>query len=78
MVAGVRSTALSPSSETEPSLAIDAVVIRSRWVLLSSKVTSTLSPTNSTPVTDPTSTPAIRTGDPSLRPAMLSNRDFRL
>ena len=33
-VDGVMSTALSPSSDTDPSFATDAVVMRSRYVLV--------------------------------------------
>src|SRR5438132_11919838 len=70
------STALSPSSDTEPSTAIDRSVILSRTLLLTSKVTSIRSPANSTPLTLPTCTPATRTGDPGARPATLEKRVF--
>ena len=67
------STAPSPSSDTEPSDATDWSVMRGCCSLLTSIVTSTLSPTKSSLVTEPTSTPATRTGAPSFNPAMLAN-----
>src|SRR5258705_9835111 len=70
------STAPSPSRDTEPSLATDAVVIRFRWSLLISRIRSTSSPISSTRFTDPTSTPATRTGEPTLKPIALGNRVF--
>ena len=72
------STALSPSSEIEPSFATDSVVIRLWTSSFTSKTTSTSSPVSSTSVTRPTSLPATRTGDPALRPATLVKRVFRL
>jgi hypothetical protein len=65
----VTSTAASPSSDTDPRVANEVVVIRGRFSFSTSITTSTRSPTNSTPVTDPTSTPATRTGAPSFKPA---------
>src|SRR3989442_13838245 len=67
------STAASPSSETDPSAASERSVTRDRISFESCINTSTRSPMNSIPVTDPTSTPATRTGAPSLRPGTLSN-----
>src|SRR5262245_58132476 len=70
------STALSPSSDTEPSTATDWSVIPGRTSFLTSKVTSTSVPANSTSVTLPTSTPATRTGDPFASPATFGKRVF--
>src|SRR5262245_60772557 len=75
-LAGVMSTALSPRSDTEPSVATDWSVIRERTSFLTSNVTSTSVPANSTLVTLPTSTPATRTGDPFARPATFGKRVF--
>ena len=62
-VAGVISTALDPSSETEPRNANDLSVMRCCTFLLTSKMTSTCSPANSMSFTLPTCTPAT-TGTP--------------
>jgi hypothetical protein len=75
-VDGVISTAASPSSDTEPRVAVEPVVTRGCISLEISKVTSTRSPANAIPVTVPTGTPAIRTWDPSFSPAMLVNTVF--
>ena len=72
------STEAPPSSETDPNVALEAVVIRSRMSFLTSKVTSTTSPASSTSVTVPFSTPATITGEPDLRPATVLNCVFRL
>src|SRR5713226_6310264 len=72
------STAASPSIDTDPSLATDALVIRARRPSLTFKTTSTCSPDRSTEYTDPTSTPASLTGDPGLSPGTLAKRTFRL
>ena len=75
-VAGVMSMALSPSSDTDPSLATDLSVMRLRMSSRTSKATSTCAPANETSLTLPTSTPATRTGEPLARPATSLNRVF--
>src|SRR5689334_3233308 len=63
-VDGAMSTAPSPSSDTDPSTAVEWSVILSRTTLLTSNVTSISAPAKSTDFTLPTSLPATRTGDP--------------
>ncbi len=70
------STALEPSSDTEPRNAIDLSVMRSCTFLLTSKTTSTCSPANTMSLTLPTWTPATRTGDPAASPATFGKRVF--
>ena len=76
VVDGVMSTALWPSSDTEPSRATEFVVISGRFFAFTWNTTSTRSFTNCTSVTVPTSTPAIRTGEPDASPATLVNLAF--
>jgi hypothetical protein len=73
---GVMSTALVPSSDTEPSTAVERSVIRVRFSLFTSKMTSTWSAANSIRLTLPTCTPAMRTGEPMARPATSGKRVF--
>ena len=60
------STALSPSSETEPSVATELVVMRSRTSLFTSKVTSTCSPAS----VDVGHRADLDPGDPDRRPGL--------
>ena len=77
-VDGVMSTAACPRSDTDPSVATDWSVMRSRTLLLTSNVMSTCSPPSSMPRTVPTSTPATRTGDPGVRPGTAAKRVFNV
>ena len=70
------STALCPSSDTEPRRATDLSVMSVRLRSFTWKVTSTSVPLRVTAVTDPTSTPAMRTGEPEASPATLVNVVF--
>ena len=65
------STAASPSSDTDPSEATEVLVIRGASSSFTSINTSTRSPAKLTSETDPTSTPATRTGAPGFSPATL-------
>src|SRR5437764_270855 len=81
LVPGVMSTEASPSSEIDPSLLRDSVVILSRTYLFTLKATSTWSPTKFHSFTDdtvPTGMPATLTGDPGFNPATSGKRVFRL
>ena len=73
---GVMSSADSPSSETDPIDAVDWSVIRFCISFETSNATSTSPPLKPTCLTDPTSTPATRTGAPVFSPATLSKRVF--
>ena len=74
----VMSTAPSPSSDTDPIVARDVVRTLSCMSSRSSSSISTSEPTNSMSVTEPTVTPATRTGDPSCTPPAFGNFTFRL
>ena len=63
------STAGSPSSETDPSDAMDVDVTRDCMSRRITMTTSTRSPAKTTSVTEPTSTPDTRTGAPGFNPA---------
>src|SRR5262245_49562268 len=71
--AAVRSMIGSPSRLSDPIVAIESVVTSGRTSLEISIVTSMRVPTNSTPVTLPTSLPLRRTTDPLFIPCTLSN-----
>ncbi len=68
--------ALGKRAKTDPIDAVDWSVIRVCISFETSNATSTLPPLKPTCLTDPTSTPATRTGAPVFSPATLSKRAF--
>ena len=67
------STAPSPSSEIDPIFAVERSVMIGRMSSLTLNDTSAPFGTSATPVTEPTSMPATRTGDPLISPATFGN-----
>ena len=67
------SMAPSPSSEIEPMMATDSVVMSGRTSFDTSSQTSTVVPLKVTCDTAPEVMPATRTGDPLLTVATLGN-----